>query len=151
MIKAMTSLLAFGITIGFILFIPVCSIIIPIKTSEELEKYLCNQSSSVPKVIFELNNSNYTISGGDFCIVNKSKNVALYSKTSQPAVITCTQEHHSYLTRGLAFINATVILQGVTFSNCGTYLNTLPDYIADILHSSTMYYTSSHAAALLFI
>ena len=151
MIKAMTSLLAFGITIGFILFIPVCSIIIPIETSQELEKYLCHQSSSVPEVIFELNNSNYTISSGDFCIVNKSKNVALYSKTSQPAVITCAQEHHPYLTRGLAFINATVILQGVTFSNCGTYLNTLPDNIADILHSSTMYYTSSHAAALLFI
>ena len=39
----------------------------------------------------------------------------------------------------------------MTFINCGTYLNILPDGIIDMFNSSSLYYSSTHAAALLFI
>ena len=147
----MKFLLAFGVAIGVILFSTVVSIKIHINTSQELQKYLCHQSLPVPKVIFELKRSNYNISG-DFCIVNKSKNVVLYSNNSQPAIITCTQEDHPHPTRqGLAFISSNITIQRVTFVNCGTHLNTLPDNITSMFNSSSLYYISTHAATLLFI
>ena len=146
----MASLLAFGIVISLILFFPVDSVKITVNTSQELENYLCNdQSLSVPDVIFELNSSNYNISSGDFCIFNKFMNVTLQSKSSKPATITCIQhEDHPCPTTGLAFVNSTVTFRRVTFVNCGTYL---PDNFTGFLNSSSLYYTSTHAAALLFI
>jgi len=123
----MTSLLIFGITIGFILLIPVDSVkIIHVNTSQELENVLCNDSSlPVRDVIFELNSSNYSISNGarDFCILNKFLNITLQSNNLNPAVITCFQDnHHPHPTRGLSFINSTVTLRRVKIINCGTSL-----------------------------
>ena len=146
----MTTLLAFSIVISFILFFPVDSLKIQINTSQELEKYLCNnQSLSVPDVIFELNSSNYIISSGDFCIVSKFMSVTLQSKRSKQATITCIQDkYHPHPTTGLAFVKSDVTFQRVTFIKCGTYL---PDNFNGFLNSSSLYYTSTHAAALLFI
>ena len=52
---------------------------------------------------------------------------------------------------GLAFISSLVTLQGLTFINCGAYLNKLPDDVIDIFNYSSLYYSSTHAAALLFL
>ena len=145
----MASLLAFGIVTSFILVFPVDSLKIHINTSQELENYLCNnQSLPIPDVIFELNSSNYIISSGDFCNVSKFQNVTLQSKSSNQINITCIRDDYPHPTRGLAFINCTVTFRQVTFINCGTYL---PDNFTRIVNSSSLYYTSTHAAALLFI
>ena len=145
----MTSLLAFGIVISFILFFPVDSLKITVNTSQKLENYLCNdQSLSSPDVIFELNSSNYIISSGNFCIVSKFTNVTLQTNNPKTATITCIKDDYHHPTRGLAFINCTVTFQRVIFVNCGTYL---PDNFTGFLNSSSLYYTYTHAAALLFI
>ena len=105
----MTSLLAFGIVISFILFFPVdSSLKISVNTSQELENHLCNQSLSIPDVIFELDTPNYNISNGNFCIVSKFTNVTLQTNNPKTATITCFQEDYPYPTTGLAFINCTV-------------------------------------------
>ena len=145
----MTSLLAFGIVISFILFFPVdSSLKITVNTSQELENHLCNQSLSIPDVIFELDTPNYNISNGNFCIVSKFTNVTLQTNNPKTATITCFQEDYPYPTTGLAFINCTVTFRRVTFINCGTYL---PDNFTGFLNSPSLYYTPTHAAALLFI
>ena len=123
-----------------------------INTSTALEHYMCNYSDLNVELVLELDSSiHYCIQKHDFCIVH-SRNMTVRSNSNNSCIVTCPQDHHNPCpTMGFAFINATITLQGVTFINCGTYLNKLPDNIINMFNSSSLYYSSTHAAALLFI
>ena len=123
-----------------------------INTSWEFEKYMCNNAYNREKLFFVLNSSvMYNITTNNFCFLS-TVDITIRSSTNSPAVISCVHDDHMPVpTLGLAFINSSVTLQGVTFVNCGTYLNRLPDNIINMFNSSSLYYSSTHAAALLFI
>ena len=123
-----------------------------INTSWEFEQYLCNNRYFNEKILLELDSTvTYNITANSFCLMSKV-NITIWSSTNSPAVISCVHDDHIPVpTLGLAFINSSVTLQGVTFINCGTYLNRLPDNIINMFNSSSLYYTSTHSAALLFI
>ena len=126
---------------------------ISINTSWEFEQYLCNKTYHVnEKILLELDSSViYNITINSFCFMSKVDITIRSSSTNSPAVISCVQDDHIPVpTLGLAFINSSISLQGVTFVNCGRYINTLRDDI-NMFNSSSLYYNSTHAAALLFI
>ena len=123
-----------------------------INSSQDFEQHVCNSTYSHQTISLVLNSSlMYNITKNSFCFMGKV-DITIRSSTNSPAVISCV--HDDYIpvpTLGLAFINSSVTLQGVTFINCGAYLNILPDGIIDTFNSSSLYYSSTHAAALLFI
>ena len=123
-----------------------------ISNSTALEHYMCNESYVNVELVLKLNSSvTYYIQNGDFCIV-QTKKIAIRSISSDSAVLRCSDDSTiSTRTQGFIFISATITLQGVAFINCGTYLNRLPDNIINMFNSSSLYYSSTHAAALLFI
>ena len=123
-----------------------------INTSWEFEKYMCNNAYNREELFLELTSSiMYNIATDGFCFMS-TVDITIRSSTNSPAVISCVHDDHIPVpTLGLAFINSFVTLQGVTFINCGTYLNRLPDDIIKMINSSSLYYSSTHAAALLFI
>ena len=130
----------------------VSSEVVFINTSREFECFMCNDTYSHPTICLVLNSSvMYNITTNSFCLMSKV-DITIRSSTNSPAVISCADAVEiPSPTLGLAFINSSVTLQGVTFINCGMYLNTLPDNIIDMFNSSSLYYNSTHAAALLFI
>ena len=123
-----------------------------INSSQDFEQHVCNSTYSHQTISLVLNSSlMYNITKNSFCFMGKV-DLTIRSSTNSPAVISCVQDDGiPVLTLGLAFINSSVTLQGVTFINCGTYLNRLPDGIIDTFNSSSLYYSSTHAAVLLFI
>ena len=123
-----------------------------INTSRQFEQCVCNNTYSQPTISLVLNSSvMYNIATDHFCFMSTVDITIRSSSTNSPAVISCVQHHIPVPTLGLAFINSSVSLQGVTFINCGTYLKTLPGNIINMFNSSSLYYSSTHAAALLFI
>ena len=130
-----------------------------VNSSSDLEQYLCNTTWSFQYLVLLLNSSiNFTISSGNFCQVYYETgriNISSDSYT-ESAIITCnnndTLDAIQQPRRGLIFFNTTVILQQLIFKNCGTYLTTIQDImITDYLNSSSLYYPSSFAAALVFV
>ena len=120
-----------------------------INTSREFEQFVCNNTYSHPTISLVLNSSvMYNITTDGFCFMS-TVDITIRSSTNSPTVISCV--HDVNISFGLAFINSSITLQGVTFINCGTYLKTLPGNIIDTFNSSSLYYSSTHAAALLFI
>ena len=120
-----------------------------INTSREFEQFVCNNTYSHPTIVLVLNSSvMYNIATDGFCFMS-TVDITIRSSTNSPAVISCV--HDVNISFGLAFINSSVTLQGVTFINCGTHLKTLPGNIINMFNSSSLYYISTHAAALLFI
>ena len=120
-----------------------------INTSRQFEQFVCNNTYSQPTISLVLNSSvMYNITTDGFCFMN-TVDITIRSSTNSPAVISCV--HAVNISFGLAFINSSITLQGVTFINCGTYLKTLPGNIINMFNSSSLYYSSTHAAALLFI
>ena len=135
--------------------------IFPVNSSSDLEQYLCNTTwSSQQHLVFLLNSSvNFTISSGEFCQVATQQRsiIEIRSDSStESANITCvhndTRQTFSQPRRGLVFFNSQVTLKHLVIKNCGTYLTTIQDTaITDYLNGSSLYYTSSHAAALVFV
>ena len=134
--------------------------IFPVNSSSDLEQYLCNTTWSSQYLVFLLNSSvNFTISPSEFCQVatQQSSIIEILSDSStESANITCvhndTWQTFSQPKRGLVFFNSQVTLKHLVIKNCGTYLTTIQDIaITDYLNSSSLYYTSSHAAALVFV
>ena len=128
--------------------------------SSDLEQYLCNTTWNSKYLMFSLNSSiNFTLSHGIFCQVtsNQTNKIDIRSDSSTKwATITCvyndTSEFPPQSRRGLAFFNTTVTLERLIFKDCGTYLTTIQDKtITDYLNSSSLHYTSSHAAVLVFV
>ena len=129
-----------------------------VNSSTDLELYLCNTTWSSQYLVFLLNSSvKFTISPGNFCQMNSqatSTSIKICSDSpTQSAIISCTYENNTELhRRGLIFFNTSITLERLVFKNCGTYLTTIQDLvISDYLNSSSVYYTSSHAAALVFV
>ena len=134
--------------------------IFPVNSSSDLEQYLCNTIWSSQYLVFLLNSSvNFTISPGEFCQVATQQRsiIEIRSDSStESANITCvhndTRQTFPQSRRGLVFFNSQVTLKHLVIKNCGTYLTTIQDTaITDYLNSSSLYYTSSHAAALVFV
>ena len=127
-----------------------------INTSWEFEQHLCNRKYFNEKILLELDSSVvYSITINSFCFGMSLVDVTIRSSTNSPAVISCGSSAYyddiPVPKLGLAFIDSLVTLQGLTFMNCGTYLNKLPDDVIDIFNFSSLYYSSTHAAALLFL
>ena len=137
-----TALYSIGYVSGEVVFI---------YTSWEFEQCVCNNTYS-RAISFLLDSSvAYNIRAKSFCFMS-TVDITIRSSTNSPAVISCVQDDHIPApTLGLAFINSSVTLQGVIFHNCGRDLNKLPDNIINMFNSSSLYYNSTHAAALLFI
>ena len=134
--------------------------IFPVNSSFDLEQYLCNTTWSSQYLVFLLNSSvNFAISPGEFCQVATQQRsiIEIRSDSStESANITCvhndTRQTFPQSRRGLVFFNSQVTLKHLVIKNCGTYLTTIQDTaITDYLNSSSLYYTSSHAAALVFV
>ena len=131
-----------------------------VNSSSDLEQYLCNTTWSSQYLVFSLNSSvNFTLSRGIFCQVksNQTTKIDIYSDSpTEWATITCVHNDTSDVPpqsrRGLVFFNSQVTLKQLVFKNCGTYLTTIQDAtITDYFNSSTLYYTSFHAATLVFV
>ena len=131
-----------------------------INSSSDLEKYLCDTNWSSKHLVLSLNSSvNFTLLRGIFCQVtsNQTSKIDIHSDSyTEWATITCvhndTSKIHPQSRRGLAFFNTTVSLERLIFKDCGTYLTAIQDStITDYLNSSSLHYTSSHAAALIFV
>ena len=131
-----------------------------VNSSSDLEKYLCDTTWSSQQLVLSLNSSvNFTFSRGIFCQVtsNKTSKIDIRSDSlTEWATIACVHNDTSDISqqsrRGLAFFNTTVTLERLIFKDCGTYLTTIQDStITQYLNSSSLYYTSSHAAALVFV
>ena len=131
-----------------------------VNSSTDLEQYLCNTTWSSQYLVFLLNSSvSFTISSGNFCQVTSHQTSRVEIRSNSPtksATISCFHNDVSLSLlkprRGLVFFNSTVVLKRLVFKNCGTYLTTIQDtMITDYLNSSSLYYTSSHAAALVFV
>ena len=131
-----------------------------VNSSSDLEQYLCNTTWSSQYLVFLLNSSvNFTISSGNFCQVTTHQTSRVEIRSSSPtksATISCFHNNVSLslpkTRRGLVFFNSTVIIKQLVFKYCGTYLTTIQDAtITNYLNSSSLYYTSSHAAALVFV
>ena len=134
--------------------------IFPVNSSSDLEQYLCNTTWSSQYLVLLLNSSvNFTISPGKFCQVATQQRsiIEIRSDSStESANITCvhndTRQTFSQPRRGLVFFNSQVTLKHLVIKNCGTYLTTIQDTaITDYLNSSSLCYTSSHAATLVFV
>ena len=131
-----------------------------VNSSSDLEQYLCNTTWSSQHLVFSLNSSvDFTLSHGIFCQVtsNQTNKIDIYSDSpTEWAIIKCVHNDTSEIPRqsrrGLAFFNITVTLERLIFNDCGTYLTTIQDAtITDYLNSSSLYYTSFHAATLIFV
>ena len=132
-----------------------------VNSSYGLEQYLCNTTwSSQQHLVFLLNSSvNFIISPGEFCQVATQQRsiIEIRSDSStESANITCVHndklQTFSQPRRGLVFFNSQVTLKHLVIKNCGTYLTTIQDTaITDHINSSSLYYTSSHAATLVFV
>ena len=127
-----------------------------VNSSSDLEQYLCNTTWSSQHLVFLLNSSvNFTISPGNFCQVS-SQTIRVDIRSDSPTqsvVISCFHDNIPELPRrGLVFFNTSVTLERLIFKDCGTYLITIQDnIIIEYLNSSSLHYTSSHAAALVFV
>ena len=131
-----------------------------VNSSSDLEQCLCNTTWSSQYLVFLLNSSvNFTISPGEFCQVATQQRsiIEIRSDSStESANITCvhndTWQTFPQPRRGLVFFKSQVTLKHLVIKNCGTYLTTIQDTaITDYLNSSSLYYTSSHAAVLVFV
>ena len=130
-----------------------------VNSSSNLEQYLCNTTWSSQYLVFLLNSSvNFTISSGNFCqVTHKINKIEIRSNSpTKSAIITCAHNDTPGVIplprRGLFFFNTTVFLKQLELKNCGTYLTTIQDdTIIDYLNSSSLYYTSFHAGALVFV
>ena len=130
-----------------------------VNSSSDLEQYLCNTTWFSQYLVFLLNSSiNFTISSGNFCqVTHQISRIEIRSDSpTKSAIITCAHNDTGGVIplprRGIVFFKSTVILRQLVFMNCGTYLTTIQDTkITNYLNSSSLYYTSSHAAALVFV
>ena len=129
-----------------------------IDSSFDLEKYICN--SSRPFHLF-LNRTYFTLSSGSFCQLSTHHPNQLVKITTTPhinsSIIKCTYNASNLQLlaqgrRGLVFFNSSVIIERVTFDNCGTFLTSIPDTdTIKYLNGSCFHYSAYHSAVLVFV
>ena len=127
-----------------------------VNSSRDLEQYLCNTTWSSQYLVFLLNSSvNFTISSGNFCqVTSQATSIKICSDSpTQSVIISCFHDDIPEVPRrGLVFFNTSVTLERLIFKDCGTYLTTIKDdTIINYINSSSLYYTSCYAAALVFV
>ena len=130
-----------------------------VNSSSDLEQYLCNTIWSTQHLVLLLNSSiNFTISSGNFCQVRHQISTVIIKSDSPTKSVTITCVHNDKVgvipkpRRGFLFFTSKVMLERLVFKNCGTYLTTVQNAtITDYLNSSSLYYTSSHSAVLVFV
>ena len=99
----------------------------------------------------------YNISNGtnEVCIV-QNRNITITSIINISVDVHCTNDNsvvaNGNSTRGIVFVNSTVSIENVAFTNCGTYLSALPHNVSKLLSGSTLLdYPSTYSAAVVFI
>lgn len=119
--------------------------------TKNLFDILCNSTVVVgDNIEIQLTDLNYTFSSDStrFCVVS-NKNITLLGNQTGSKII-CS-EIGDLPTQGIAFINSTVTIRNFTFVKCGVPLKTLPSHIIHSMNNSLLYYSSDHAAALIFV
>ena len=129
-----------------------------IDSSFDLEKYICNSSQPFHLV---LNRTYFTLSSGSFCQLSTHHPNQLVKITTTPhinnSIIKCTYNSSNLQLlaqgrRGLVFFNSSVIIERVTFDNCGTFLTSIPDTdTIKYLNGSCFHYSAYHSAVLVFV
>ena len=128
---------------------PFYSVAVFVNSSQQLEWYPCNSSHG--DLLLKLKSeSNYSLNHtGAACLVSSGNSITLKSNSNTSAVIKCGEEA---MTRQiLAFFNSTVRIERIVFKNCGTNISNIPDDVIEYINSSSLYYTSFHAATLVFV
>ena len=75
-----------------------------------------------------------------------NKNITIQSNNNQTANISCINNI------GIAFIDSTVTIIGISLKKCGSHLALLPDNVTDRFNNtSPLYYSSNSAAVLLLV
>ena len=118
---------------------------VAIKTSEELEKELENPSTTNGSTYLMLDSSvEYKLLSGDITyLINMT--ITITSSDNSSANISCIDGPGFYPTREIAFVSSNVTLERISFKNCGR------EIISTFNTSSPFYYSSTHAAALVFL
>ena len=101
----------------------------------------------------------FIISSGNFCQIGTHQANRIEIRSDSPkesAIISCFHvditDNLPFPRRGLSLFNTSVTLERLVFENCGIYLTTIQDSTITVyLNSSSLYYTSSHSAALVFV
>ena len=76
-----------------------------------------------------------------------NKNITIQSNNNQTANISCINNN-----TGIAFIDSTVTIIGISLKKCGSHLALLPDNVTDRFNNtSPLYYSSNSAAVLLLV
>ena len=129
-----------------------------IDSSFDLEKYICNSSRLF---LLVLNRTHFTLSSGSFCQLSTHHPNQLVKITTTPhinnSIIKCTYNASNLQLlaqgrRGLVFFNSSVIIERVTFDNCGTFLTSIPDTdTIKYLNGSCFHYSAYHSAVLVFV
>ncbi len=125
-----------------------------INSSQQLEWQLQKLSNAVINNVHLILDSTvpYRVNGDSFSYFINTSIRMESNNNNQTANITCIQDHYKLSTRGIAFVNSTVTITGISFKQCGTYFVSLPSIITDQFNTtSPLYYRTTNAAVLLFI
>ena len=99
---------------------------------KELERYLCNEKLGEDKTLVLKHSVDYEVSHNGFCIVNATGSIIIKSDSFHFAIVTCTRQNNNttpHSTAGFAFIDISLVLNGVVFHSCGHLL-----YIKELIH-----------------
>ena len=125
-----------------------------INSSQQLEWQLQKLSNAVINdVHLRLDSTvSYQLTGDSFSYFINTSITMESNNNNQTATITCIRDQNNSSTRGIAFVNSSVNITGISFKQCGTYFVSLPSNITDQFNTtSPLYYSTSNAAVLLFI
>ena len=128
-----------------------------IDSSFDLEKYICNSSQMSRPLHLFLNHTSFTLSSGSFCQLSHQVVKITTTPHINNSVIKCTYSTSNPQLlaqgrRGLVFFNSSVIIERVTFDNCGTFLTSIPDTdTIKYLNGSYFRYSAYRSAVLVFV
>ena len=128
------------------------SMIISINSSQSLVEALQKNFWSAHNTTVVIDSSKrYTLPPGKFFNV-WNISIKIISNRGLVNIYCDSQFGYIHSTAGISFFNSNVTIERISFKNCGANLTTLPfDLINTFNDSSLLYYTNTHAAALLFI
>ena len=126
--------------------------IISINSSQSLVEALQKNFWSAHNTTVVIDSSKrYTLPPGKFFNV-RNISIKIISNRGLVNIYCDSQFGYIHSTAGISFFNSNVTIERISFKNCGANLTTLPfDLINTFNASSLLYYTNTHAAALLFI
>ena len=133
-------------------FVTENSSVVFINSSKDLEAHLCSFHQTTRPLKFVLNRTSFTLSNGSFCHMSNGVIHITTNTYINSSVITCAFNAINQGRRGLVFFNSSVIIERVTFDNCGTFLTGIPDTdTIKYLNGSYFHYSAYHSAVLVFV